>query len=155
MLPLMSLVERIAADLTQSMKAQDSARTSVLRMLKSALKNREIDKHAALDDGEAARVVQALIKQREDSAEQFGKAGRAELADKELADIVILRAYLPAEVSPEEIDAAVAQAATDTGAAGAKDMGKVMKAALALLQAAGKPVDGRKVNDAVRRRLGV
>lgn len=154
MLRSMSLVETIATDLTQSMKAQDAARTGVLRMLKSALKNREIDKQAALDDGEAARVVQALIKQREDSAEQFGKAGRAELAAKELAEIAILKTYLPAEVSVEDIEAAVARAAIDTGASSAKDMGKVMKAALALLQAAGKPVDGRKVNDAVRRRLG-
>jgi hypothetical protein len=154
MLSRMSLVARIAADLTQSMKAQDAPRTGLLRMLKSALKNREIDKHAALDDGEAVRVVQALIKQREDAAEQFAKAGRAELADKELAEIAMLRDYLPEEVPLEAIEAAVAQAAADTGASSAKDMGKVMKAALALLQATGKPIDGRKVNDAVRRRLG-
>ncbi len=136
------------------MKAQDAARTSVLRMAKAALMNREIDKKGPLDDAEAARVLQGLVKQREDSVEQFKKGNRPELAAKEDAEIGVLRAYLPQEASDEEIAAAVEHAVKETGAASPKDMGKVMKAALAALQAAGKPADGKKVSDAARRRLG-
>jgi uncharacterized protein len=149
-----SLVERITTDLTAAMKAQDAARVSVLRMAKAALKNKEIDKKAPLDDAEAARVVQGLVKQREDSIEQFARAGRQELVDKETAEIGVLKAYLPQEASEADVAAAVEQAVTETGASSAKDMGKVMKAALAALAAGGKPVDGRKVNEAVRKRLG-
>lgn len=149
----MTLVEQITQDLTAAMKARDAARTSVLRMAKAALKNREIDKRAPLDEAEAAKIVQALIKQREDSAGQFRGAGRGELADKEEAEIGVLRAYLPQEASAAEIEAAVAQAVAETGAASPKDMGKAMKAALSALQAAGKPFDGKQVSDAVRRRL--
>jgi uncharacterized protein YqeY len=150
----MSLVERINADLTAAMKARDAARTSALRMAKAALMNREIDKRAALDDADAAKVVQGLIKQREDSAEQFRKAERPELAEKEEGEIAVLRAYLPSEASEAEIAAAVDQAVAETGAASPKDLGRVMKAALAALQALGKPVDGKKVNEAARRKLG-
>jgi uncharacterized protein YqeY len=149
-----SLVERITTDLTAAMKAQDAARVSVLRMAKAALKNKEIDKKAPLDDAEAARVVQGLVKQREDSIEQFARAGRQELVDKETAEIGVLKAYLPQEASEADVAAAVEQAVTETGASSAKDMGKVMKAALAALAAGGKPADGRKVNEAVRKRLG-
>jgi uncharacterized protein len=149
-----SLVERITTDLTAAMKAQDAARVSVLRMAKAALKNKEIDKKAPLDDAEAARVVQGLVKQREDSIEQFARAGRQELVDKETAEIGVLKAYLPQEASEADVAAAVEQAVTETDASSAKDMGKVMKAALAALAAGGKPVDGRKVNEAVRKRLG-
>jgi uncharacterized protein YqeY len=150
----MSLVERIASDLTAAMKAQDAARTSVLRMAKSALKNREIDKHAPLDDAEAVKVLQGLVRQREDSAEQFTRGNRPELAEKELAEIAVLRTYLPAEASEEVIAAAVEKALAETGAASAKDLGKVMKAALAALAASGQAVDGKKVNEVARRRLG-
>ena len=150
----MTLVERIAQDLTAAMKARDTARTSTLRMAKAALKNREIDKHAGLDDGEALKVLQGLLKQREDSAGQYDGAGRPELADKERAEITVLKAYLPAEASDDEIATAVQAAVSETGAASAKDMGRVMKAALAALAAGGKPADGRRVNEAVRRRLG-
>ncbi len=150
----MTLVERITQDLTASMKAQDAARTSTLRMAKAALKNREIDKHQALDDAEALRVLQGLVKQREDSVEQYLKGNRPELAEKERAEIAVLKAYLPAEAGEAEIAAAVDAAVAETGAASPKDMGRVMKAALAALAAAGKPVDGRRVNEAVRRRLG-
>jgi len=149
----MTLVERITQDLTAAMKAQDAARTSTLRMAKAALKNREIDKKAPLDEAEAAKIVQGLVKQREDSVEQYVKAQRPELADKERAEIVVLRAYLPAEVTDEEVAAAVEKAVAETGAASAKDMGKAMKAALAVLAASGKAVDGRRVNEAVRKRL--
>lgn len=149
----MTLTERITNELTASMKARDAARTSVLRMAKSALKNREIDKKAPLDDAEAAKVLHTLIKQREDSAEQFRKGQREELAAKEEAEIVVLRTYLPQEASEPEIAAAVAQAVAETGAASPKDMGKVMKAAMAILQATGKPADGKKVSEAARQRL--
>src|SRR5512143_4155503 len=98
-----TLTERIAEDLTASMKAQDAPRTSVLRMAKAALKNKEIDKRAPLDDGETEKVLQSLVKQREDSIEQFGKAGRTELAAKEEQEIVVLRGYLPQEASDSEI----------------------------------------------------
>jgi uncharacterized protein len=150
----MSTAEKVGQDLTAAMKAQDAPRVSTLRMAKAALKNREIEKREALDDTEAARVLQALVKQREDSAQQFEQGGRPELALKERAEIEVLRVYLPQEVSGEEIDAAVARAVQETGAASAKDMGKVMKAALAVLQAGGKAVDGKKVSEAVRKRLG-
>jgi uncharacterized protein YqeY len=148
-----TLMERLTADLTASMKAQDAARTSTLRMAKSALKNKEIDKKAPLDDAEAVKVLQGLVKQREDSIDQFRKAGRADLVEKEEAERVVLAAYLPAEASEAEVDAAVEKAVAETGATSAKDMGKVMKAALAALAGSGKPADGKKVNEAVRRRL--
>jgi uncharacterized protein YqeY len=98
--------------------------------------------------------LQGLVKQREDSAQQFRQAGRGELAEKEEAEIAVLKAYLPAEASDADIAAAVEQAAAETGAATMKDMGKLMKAALAVLQAAGKPADGKRVNEAVKKRLG-
>jgi len=150
----MPLVDRINDDLKASMKAQDAARTSVLRMAKAALMNREIDKRSPLDDDEAVKVLQGLVRQREDSVFQFRKANRPELVRKEEAEIEVLRSYLPAEASDAEIDAAVDKAMAETGASTAKDIGRVMKASLAALQAAGKPADGKKVNDAVRRRLG-
>jgi uncharacterized protein YqeY len=149
-----SLAERLAQDLTASMKAQDAPRTSVLRMAKAALKNREIDKKATLDDAEAVRVLQGLVKQREDSIEQFGKAGRQDLVAKEEQEAAVLRTYLPAEASEAEIAEAVERAVAETGAASPKDLGRVMKAALAALAAPGKPADGKKVNEAARRRLG-
>jgi uncharacterized protein len=149
-----TLSERVTADLTASMKAQDATRTGVLRMAKAALKNKEIDKKAPLDDAEAVRVLQGLVKQREDSSEQFRKAERKELAEKEEAEIAILKAYLPDEASDADVSAAVEKAVAETGAASPKDMGRVMKAAMAVLQAAGKPVDGKRVNEAARKRLG-
>jgi len=150
----MTVIERVTADLTAAMKAQDAPRTSVLRMAKSALKNKEIDKKAPLDDAEAIRVLQGLVKQREDSIEQFTKGNRPELAEKEQAEITVLRSYLPPEASDADVQAAVENAVAETGASGPKDMGKVMKAAMAALQAAGKPVDGKKVSEAARKRLG-
>ena len=150
----MAIVDRITQDLTAAMKAQDALRTSALRMAKSALKNKEIEKQTPLDEADAARVLQGMVKQREDSAQQFRKAGRVELAEKEEAEIAVLKAYLPAEASDADIAAAVESAVSETGAASMKDMGKLMKAALASLQAAGKPADGKRVNDAVRKRLG-
>ncbi len=150
----MALMDQLAQDLTAAMKEKDAARTSVLRMAKAALKNKEIDKKAALDDAEAVRVLQGLVKQREDSVEQFRKGNRPELAAKEEAEIAVLRAYLPQAASDADVAAAVDQAVAETGATSPKDMGKVMKAALAALAAAGMPADGRKVSEAARKRLG-
>jgi uncharacterized protein YqeY len=150
----MTLVERVSQDLTAAMKSQDAPRTSALRMAKAALKNREIDKKSPLDDAEAVRVLQGLVKQREDSIFQFRQASRPELVQKEQAELDVLKAYLPAEATQAEIDKAVEKAVADTGASSPKDIGKAIKAALAILQEGGKPADGKKVNDAVRKRLG-
>ena len=150
----MTLVERIAQDLTASMKAKDAERTSVLRMAKAALKNREIDKGEPLEDAESVKALQSLVKQREDSAEQYEKASRPELAGKERAEIAVLKVYVPAEISDEEVAGAVDKAVEETGAASPKDMGKVMKAAMAALAASGKAVDGKRVNAAARKKLG-
>jgi len=150
----MSLIERVAQDLTLAMKAQDAPRVSVLRMAKAALKNREIERRAALDDAEAARVLQGLVKQREDSIDQYQRASRTDLADKERAEVAVLHSYLPESASESEIQAAVEKAVAETGAASPKDIGRVMKAALASLAAAGRPADGRRVNEVAKQRLG-
>lgn len=150
----MTLVERLNQDLTAAMKARDAARTSTLRMAKAAIMNKEIDKKGALDDGEALKLLQGLVKQREDAAEQYQKANRPELAEKEQAEIVVLKSYLPAEVTDAEVAAAVDKAVSETGASSLKDMGKAMKAALAALAASGKAVDGKRVNEAVKKKLG-
>jgi uncharacterized protein YqeY len=150
----MTLTEKITADLTAAMKAQDAPRMGVLRMAKAALKNKEIDKKALLDDAESVKVLQGLVKQREDSIEQFAKANRPELVAKEEAEREVLRSYLPQGATDADIAAAVEKAVAETGAASPKDMGKAMKAALAHLAAAGAPADGKKVSEAVRKRLG-
>jgi uncharacterized protein YqeY len=150
----MTLVERLNQDLTAAMKARDAARTSTLRMAKAAIMNKEIDKKGALDDGEARKLLLSLVKQREDAADQYQKANRPELAEKEQGEIVILKSYLPAEVTDAEVAAAVDKAVAETGASSLKDMGKAMKAALAALAASGKAVDGKRVNEAVKKKLG-
>jgi hypothetical protein len=150
----MTLVERLNQDLTAAMKARDAARTSTLRLAKAAIMNKEIDKKGALDDGEALKLLQGLVKQREDAADQYQKANRPELAAKEQGEIVILKSYLPAEVTDAEVAAAVDKALAETGASSLKDMGKAMKAALAALAASGKAVDGKRVNEAVKKKLG-
>jgi uncharacterized protein YqeY len=147
----MSLAEQITKDLMAAMKAKDAPRTAVLRMAKSAIMNKEIEKKGALDDAETVRLLQTLVKQREEAAEQFARGGRQELVDKENAEIEVLRGYLPREANDAEIAAAVEKAVAETGASSMKDMGRVMKAALAAL--AGASVDGRKVNEAVKKRL--
>lgn len=148
----MSLTETISADIASAMKAKDATRLTALRMLKTALTNRSIEKNRALDDAEGLQVVNALVKQRRDSIDQFEAAGRRELADKERAEIAVLETYLPPAVSEADLAAAVDGAVAATGATSAKDMGKVMKAVMAAL--AGKTVDGRQVNELVRRKLG-
>jgi uncharacterized protein len=147
----MGLKDAIIADLTAAMKAKDADRLSTLRMVKAALMNKQIDKGGELDDAEVAKMLQTLVKQRRDSIEQYEKAGRAELAAKEQAEIDVLDAYLPQAASQEEIDAAVAAAVTETGATSMKDMGSVMKAAMVHL--AGKNADGKMVSEAVKAKL--
>jgi uncharacterized protein YqeY len=149
----MALNEQIAADLTAAMKAKDAPRLSALRMLKAAIMNKGmVEKGRELEDAEVLQVVSSLVKQRRDSIEQFTKAGRTDLVDKETAEIAILEHYLPPAVGAEEIEAAVSAAIAETGAASPKDMGKVMKAVMPKL--AGKNADGKAVNEAVRRKLG-
>ena len=147
----MALEQTITADIVTAMKAKDPTRLTALRMLKTALTNKSIEKGRALDGAEDLQVVSMLVKQRRDSIEQFTKGGRPDLAAKEEAEIVVLTAYLPASASDDEIAAAVAGAVAETGATSAKDMGKVMKAVMAAL--AGKTVDGKKVSEAVKGRL--
>ena len=147
----MSLSERIVADLTAAMKAQDAARTSTLRMVKAAMMNRKIEKGSELDDEEMQKLLRSLVKQRRDSIEQYEKAGRQELVDKEQAEIAVIETYLPQAASQAEIEAAVAAAIAETGATSIKDMGKVMKAAQAAL--AGNNADGKVVADTVKAKL--
>ena len=148
----MALVEDVNKAITDAMKAKDAARLVALRMLKAALMNREVERGRALDEGEARQVVSALVKQRRDSIEQFTKGGRQDLADKETAEIAILEGYLPPAVDAVELEKAVDAAIASTGATSAKDMGRVMKAVMADLS--GKTVDGKAVNELVRRKLG-
>lgn len=148
----MSILADVNARITLAMKAHDAPTLSALRMLKTALTNREVEKGRALETGEALQVVAALLKQRRDSIEQFQKGGREDLVAREQFDVGLLEEMMPPPVTTDEIDAAVARAVEETGATSAKDMGRVMKAAMAAL--AGKPVEGRAVNEAVRRKLG-
>ncbi len=133
------------------MRKHEPVRLGALRMLKAALMNREIERGRALDDAESLQVVTLLVKQRKDSIEQFTKGGRQDLADKEAAEIGVLEAYLPPAADPAVIDRAIADAITETGATSPKDMGRVMKAAMARL--AGQSVDGKTVNERVRQKL--
>jgi uncharacterized protein len=148
----MLLRDKVNADIGAAMKAKDAARLSALRMMKAAITNKGVEKGRDLDDAEVLQVLASLVKQRRDSIDQFSKAGRTDLVDKETAEIAVLEQYLPPAASPEEIDAAVAAAIAETGAASAKDMGKVMKAVMPKL--AGRHADGKAVNEAVRRKLG-
>ena len=147
----MSLSKQIVSDLTASMKAQDANRTSTLRMVKAAMMNRQIEKGSELDDEEMEKLLQSLVKQRRDSIEQYEKAGRQELVDKEKAEIEVIETYLPQAASREEIEQAVVAVISETGATSMKDMGKVMKAAQASL--AGKNADGRTVSEIVKAKL--
>ena len=147
----MGLLNTIISDLTAAMKAQDAGRTSTLRMVKASLMNRKIEKGSELTDEEVQKALQSLVKQRRDSIEQYETAGRSELAAKEAAEIAVIEGYLPQAATDEEIRAAVDAAIDETGASSMKDMGSVMKAALAKL--AGKSADGRAVSEAVKAKL--
>ncbi len=148
----MTLVEQISKDMAEAMKARDQVKLSALRMVKAALMNGEVAKGRPLQEPEAQQVLSSLIKQRRDSIEQFTSAGRTDLVDKVRAELAILVRYAPPAVPADEIERAVDAAIRETGAAGAKDMGKVMKAVMSAL--AGRSVEGKTVNELVRRKLG-
>jgi uncharacterized protein len=147
----MALIERIQKDLTDAMMSKDELRLSVLRMIKSALKYKEVEKVRPLEDAEAIQVLQTLVKQRRESVEQFTRGGRNDLADKETKEIGILETYLPAAASDADMSAAIDAAIAETGASSPKAMGAVIKAAKARLE--GKTVDGKVLSDRVRERL--
>jgi uncharacterized protein YqeY len=146
-----SLFDTVTAQIASAMRQKDQASLAPLRMLKAALMNKEVEKGRKLDEAESLQVVNALVKQRRDSVEQFTAGGRKDLADKEQAEILFLEKFLPPAADPAAIAAAVEAAVAETGAAGPKDMGKVMKAVMARL--AGMSVDGRQVSEAVKKRL--
>ena len=148
----MAFVERIQKDLIEAMRTKDELRLSVLRMVKTALKNKEVEKIRPLEDAEALQVLQTLVKQRRESVEQFTCGGRTDLADKETREIAIIESYLPAAPTDAELARAIEAAIAETGATSPKQMGAVIKAARAHLK--GKTVDGKVLSDRVRERLG-
>jgi len=149
----MSLSEQIQKDIVTAMKAREEHRLSTLRMVKTALKNREVEKMAPLDDKEAQQILSTLIKQRKESVEQFTRGGRQEMADKEAAEIALIETYLPKAAGEAEIVAGVRAAIAEMGSPAMKDMGTVMKNAMARFAAAGMRVDGKAVSEAVKREL--
>jgi len=146
-----SLLDEVTTAIADAMRKHDAVRLGALRMLKAALMNREVERGRALDDTEAAQVVASLVKQRKESIEQFTKGGRQDLVDKETAEIRVLETYQPPAADRADIDRAIAEAIAETGAASLKDMGRVMKAAMARL--AGQSVDGKTVNELVKQKL--
>jgi uncharacterized protein YqeY len=148
----MSFLDRINQDIAAAMKAREAERLSTLRMVKTALKNREIDKMAPLDDAESIKILQSLVKQRRDSVEQYTQGNRPELAAKEEAEIAIIEAYLPAALDEATIERIVAETLAEIGATSAKDMGRAMKAVMARF--AGETIDGKVISQLVKARLG-
>ena len=148
----MMLIERISTDIAAAMRAREQTRLGALRMAKAALMNSEVQRGRPLEEPEAQQVITSLIKQRRDSIEQFRKGGRDDLADKEAAEITVLEAYVPPPIDPAEIALAVDAAIAETGASSEKDLGRVMKAVMSRF--AGRAVDGKLINEAVRRKLG-
>lgn len=149
----MGIGEQVQKDMVAAMRSRDELRLSTLRMVKSALKNKEIDKRAALDEKEEQQVLSTLIKQRRDSIEQFQKGGRQELADKEAAEITIIEGYLPKALGDEEITATVKAAIAEMGSPTMKDMGTVMKDVMGKLQASGARVEGKTVSEITKKLL--
>ncbi len=147
----MSLHDRLSEDLKQAMRAKDQLRMDVIRMIKAAVLNKELELKKSLDDAEMSRVMTTLIKQRKEAVEEYQKAKRDDLAGKELKEIAIIEGYLPKALSPEELTQVVEAVIRETGAATLKDMGNVMKAVMARL--AGQPVDGKQISDLVRSKL--
>ena len=147
----MSLHDRLSEDLKQAMRAKDQLRMDVIRMIKAAVLNKELELKKSLDDAEMSRVMTTLIKQRKEAVEEYQKAKRDDLAGKELKEITIIEVYLPKALSPEELTQVVEAVIRETGAATLKDMGNVMKAVMARL--AGQPVDGKQISDLVRSKL--
>jgi uncharacterized protein YqeY len=149
----MPLVDQIQKDIVTAMKAKEEARLSTLRMVKSALQLRQVEKMAPLDDKESQTVLATLIKQRKDSVEQFTKGGRQEMADKEAAEITVIESYLPTAASEADIEAGVKAVIAEMGTPSMKEMGTVMKNAMARFNAAGMRVDGKAVSDRVKKEL--
>jgi uncharacterized protein YqeY len=147
----MSLIEQLTKTIAEAMKARDQARLSPLRMLKAALVNREVERGRVLTGAEELQVVATLVKQRKESIDQFGKGGRQDLVEKETGELAILETYLPPAVAIEDLERIVSEVVSETGATSAKDMGRVMKGVMARL--AGAQVDGKAVNELVRRKL--
>ena len=147
----MALLDLIQTDMVAAMKAKDESRLSAIRMIKTALKKQEIDGMKPLDEATELQILNTLVKQRRESSEMFRKGGRAELADKEDAELKLIESYMPSAPSEEEIDAAVTAALAETGVTSAKQMGVVIKAAQARL--AGKRVDGKALSERVRGKL--
>jgi uncharacterized protein len=150
---MMGISEQVQKDMVEAMRSREELRLSTLRMVKSALKNKEIDKRGALDEKEAQQVLATLIKQRKDSIEQFQKGGRQELADKEAAEIKLIEAYLPQAMGEDEIAAVVKATIAEMGSPTLKDMGTVMKNAMSKLQATGARVEGKTVSEIVKKQL--
>jgi uncharacterized protein len=149
----MSMIEQIQKDITGAMKARDEQRLSTLRMVKAALKNREIEKMAPLDEKESQQVLSTLIKQHKDSVEQFLKGGRKELAEKEAAEITVIETYLPKAATEEQMVAGVRAVIAEMKSPTMKDMGAVMKNVMARFAGAGVRVDGKQVSETVKREL--
>jgi uncharacterized protein YqeY len=149
----MAISEQIQKDMTDAMRARDETRLSALRMVKAALKNREVEKRAALEDKDTIQVLNTLLKQRKDSVEQFTRGNRPELAKKEADEITLIESYLPKAAAEEDILSAVRATIAEMGSPTLKDMGTVMKNVMAALQASSARVDGKQVSDLVRREL--
>jgi len=147
----MTLKDQIVADMTAAMKAKDASRTSTLRMVKAAIMNREKESGTPIDDEDVLKLLRSQVKQRRDSVEQYQKANRQDLAEKETTEIAVIESYLPQAASAEEIEQAVVEAIAETGATSMKDMGAVMKASMAKL--AGKNAEGRFVSETVKKKL--
>ena len=145
-----ALTEKIRADMTAAMKAQEKDRLSTIRMLQSAIKNEQINSGHELSDEEAMAVIRKAVKQRQDSIEQYTNAGRTELAEKERSEMELLKSYLPAELSEEELESGLREIVASTGAQSKKDLGKVMKEATARFKGR---ADGKKIQEIVSRLL--
>ncbi|MGC2695408.1 MAG: GatB/YqeY domain-containing protein [Candidatus Angelobacter sp.] len=150
----MTISEQVHKDMIDAMRSRDELRLSTLRMVKAALKNKEVDKRAPLDDKESQQVLSTLIKQRRDSIEAFTKGGRNELAEKEAAEIKLIEHYLPKAMGEEQVADAVKATIAEMGSPTMKDMGTVMKNVMAKLQATGARVEGKTVSELVKKHLG-
>ena len=150
---IMTISEKINKDIADAMRARDEHRLTTLRMMKSGIRSREIDKRAPVDDQETIQILSTMIKQRKDSIEQFTKGGRQELADKEAIEVKLIESYMPQAAGEEEITATVKAVIAEMGSPTIKDMGNVMKAAMAKFTASGTRVDGKVVSETVKREL--
>jgi uncharacterized protein YqeY len=148
----MTFIDKLTQDIAAAMRAKETTRLGALRMAKAAIMNREVEKGRPLEEAESLQVIASLIKQRRDSIEQFTEGGRVDLAQKEAAEITTLETYLPPALDAAALERIVGDVITELGASGAKDLGKVMKAVMPKL--AGQAVDGKVVNEIVRRKLG-